>query len=223
MTSRATQKARARSARLAQARAAAARQQRRRRQRLLAGLGVAAVAAVAIGIAVVSASSNATHAASPSVVSEAGPPWQPRYDNLAARLTALHFPPNGDESFHIHALLHVYVDTKPVTVPANIGITTGIESPLHTHDTSGIIHIEAGQPYAFTLGGFFQVWGVKFTNNQLGDRRNTSASSVQVFVDGKPVADPVGYVLRNHDNIAVGYGPPGSFPTTPPTDALQGL
>ena len=177
----------------------------------------------AVGGAIAAGSSSGSHAASAGALSETSPPWSPNYDNLAYRLTALHFPPNGDESFHIHALLHVYVDGKPATVPANIGITTGIESPLHTHDTSGIIHIEAGQPYPFTLGQFFQAWGVRLNATQLGDRHDTPTSSVQVFVNGNPVPDPFGYVLRNKDNIAVGYGPQGSFPTTPPSDALQDL
>jgi hypothetical protein len=50
---------------------------------------------------------------------------------------------------HFHAHLDIFVDGKPVAVPADIGFSfapdgkpAGI-SALHTHDESGIIHIEA--------------------------------------------------------------------------------
>jgi hypothetical protein len=152
-------------------------------------------------------------------------PWQPEYDHLVERYTALNFPPNGNESYHIHALLHVYVQGQPVTVPANIGISAAaqLESPMHTHDTSGIIHIEAGQQFPFRLADFFAVWGVVFTNQQLGGYINSGQETVQVFVNGSHIADPSTYEIRSHDNIVVAYGRPGSFPTQPPTDALNGL
>jgi hypothetical protein len=60
---------------------------------------------------------------------------------------------------HFHAHLDVFVDGKPVVVPAYIGFSFAVTgqpngiSALHTHDESGIIHIEA--PVAgdtYTLG-----------------------------------------------------------------------
>src|SRR5919206_730756 len=35
------------------------------------------------------------------------PPWPPEYKHLQQRLEALNLPPVGDQSYHIHALLHV--------------------------------------------------------------------------------------------------------------------
>jgi hypothetical protein len=32
-------------------------------------------------------------------------------------------------------------------------------SPLHTHDTSGIIHVESPTVRSFTLGEFVDLWG----------------------------------------------------------------
>ncbi|GAC1398170.1 MAG: hypothetical protein NVSMB52_11720 [Chloroflexota bacterium] len=152
-------------------------------------------------------------------------PWQPEYDHLVERYRELNFPPNGDESYHIHALLHVYVQGQSVTVPANIGISAvdQLESPLHTHDTSGIIHIEAGQPFPFRLADIFAVWGVVFTDHQLVGYKNLGQKTVHVFVNGEHLVDPTHYEIRPHDNIVVAYGRPGSFPIQPPTDALQGL
>ena len=153
------------------------------------------------------------------------PPWPPEYKHLQQRLEALNLPPVGDESYHIHALLHVYVEGHRVSVPANIGIdlSEGIESSLHTHDTSGVIHMEAVHSYPFTLGEFFKVWGVRFSSSELGAYTNSGSKRVQVYVNGHPISDPASHVLKAHDNIVVAYGEPGSFPKKPSAAALKGL
>jgi hypothetical protein len=153
------------------------------------------------------------------------PPWPPEYEHLQQRLEALDLPPVGDESYHVHALLHVYVDGGAVTVPANIGIdlSQGIESSLHTHDTSGVIHMEAVHSYPFTLADFFEVWGVRFSSTQLGAYSDSGSKTVQVYVNGHQISDPTSYVLKADDNIVVAYGEPGSFPKNPSAAALEGL
>jgi hypothetical protein len=202
------------------------------------GYGVAGLLtlAVVIGIVVVitsggsSSSSSATNGNSVPPAAEVGvqttpPPWDPEYDHLSERLQALGLPGLNEQIFHIHALLHVYVNGKPVTVPANIGLKepTGPFSPIHTHDTSGIVHMEADQEYPFTIGEFFAVWGVKFSNDQLGPYKSKGDEKLSVYVNGKKVSDPVNYVMKDHDVISVGYGKPGSFPTNPPANFPSGL
>ena len=142
------------------------------------------------------------------------PPWEPEYDQLSDRLATLELPPTGNESFHIHAHLAVYVDGEPVTVPANIGFRD-FEVPMHTHDTRGVIHIEAAQPSpSFTLGAIFIVWGVKFTDTELGGYQAGNGKTVHVYVNGKKITDPASYVLRPHDDVVIGYGTADSFPHT---------
>ena len=152
------------------------------------------------------------------------PPWPPEYAHLQQRLKALNLPPVGNESYHIHALLHVYVNGKPVTVPANIGLyrAKGIVSPVHTHDPSGVIHMEASRPYPFTLGDFFTVWGVRFSATQLGAYTNGGGKRVWVYVNGKPIRYPRFYAMKAHDNIVTAYGTLGSFPKRPSAAALRG-
>jgi hypothetical protein len=110
----------------------------------------------------------------------------------------------------------VYVNGKRVPVPANIGIEPEATSlaPLHTHDASGVIHIESSEPYAFTLGQFFTVWGVKLTNTQLGSYLTGNGNVLTVYANGTPVSDAAAYVMKPHDDIVVGYGTPGSFPAS---------
>lgn len=61
---------------------------------------------------------------------------------------------------HIHQHLDLYVDGRKVPVPAGIGIHPAVEfAPLHTHDASGVIHVESPTVRTYTLGQFFAVWG----------------------------------------------------------------
>ena len=146
--------------------------------------------------------------------------WAPRHGSLATRVASLALPPESDTGFHIHVWLHVFVDGRPVPVPAGIGIDPagGFIAPLHTHDDSGIVHVESARPYPFTLGQLFAVWGVPFTRSALDGHPDPS-----VWVDGRRVPDGPRYVLRAHAGVVVAVGGHGSFPTTVPVRFPPGL
>lgn len=61
---------------------------------------------------------------------------------------------------HIHQHLDIIINGKTVTIPPDIGVTSGFISPIHTHDGSGIIHIESPVKKDFTLGQFFKEWNI---------------------------------------------------------------
>src|SRR3989304_3495456 len=48
---------------------------------------------------------------------------------------------------------------EPVPVPEATGIRDNCIFWLHTHDSTGLLHIEAPEQRAFTLGQFFAIWG----------------------------------------------------------------
>jgi hypothetical protein len=73
---------------------------------------------------------------------------------------------------HYHPLLLIYSSGQQQLLPADIGISTSETNPayacagggghvLHTHDGSGIIHVElpAVPSSSPTLGQFFMIWG----------------------------------------------------------------
>jgi hypothetical protein len=150
---------------------------------------------------------------------QTGPaPWLPEIKNLRARLKAINLPALGaeGEALHIHQHLDIFVNGKPVTVPAGIGINMDARfiSQLHTHDMSGVIHVESDQVRDFTLGQFFDVWGVRFTNDCIGGYCAKGNDKLRVFSDGKPISgDPRSLVLSTHQIIAVVYG---GVESTPP-------
>lgn len=150
--------------------------------------------------------------------------WMPETASLPERNAALQFPPMGQETYHIHTLLSIYIDGKKMPVPNGIGggQQVGFLSPVHTHDPSGAIHFEAAVDFPFTLGDIFAIWGVVLTEDQVGGYKNAGDKTVQVYVNGKEVADPAKYAVKDKDNIVVGYGKKDSFPKEPPADVLDG-
>lgn len=122
---------------------------------------------------------------------------------------------------HYHAHLDVVVDGKAVEVPPYLGfVVRGNKAlglaPLHTHDGSGVIHIENSVPATFVLGQVFVEWGVRFSGTCLGGYCTDSGHELAVFVNGKRYAgDPTRLVLTKHEEIAVEYAATGRMPTPP--------
>jgi hypothetical protein len=145
------------------------------------------------------------------------PAWRPDYAHLTQRLKLIGIPPGGKEKFHIHALLRIYVNGLLSPLPADIGIDSakGIESSMHTHDGSGIIHMEAPRPYPYTLGDFFSVWGVKLGPAQVGGLKGYGGNRLHFYLNGKPLSNPAARVLHKDDSVVIGYGPPNGYPHNP--------
>jgi hypothetical protein len=134
----------------------------------------------------------------------------------------------GGEQLQVH--YHAHVDVidastvatgQKVIVPAGIGFViqddkaTGI-TVLHTHDTSGVIHIESAKPKPFALGQVFTEWGVALSATQIGGLQANTADTVQVFVNGRKFAgDPATIQLKKHLEVALWYGPTGTTPKVP--------
>jgi hypothetical protein len=138
---------------------------------------------------------------------EAGPPpWPAELGQLRARLDAIGLPARAGTSLHTHQHLDVFVNGRRVIVPAGIGIGDGFHSPLHTHDASGVIHVESTTVRSYSLAEFFAVWGVRLTKTCLAGE--CGDGKLHFFVDGKPAVDPNLIVLTQHQEIAVALGPP---------------
>ena len=150
-----------------------------------------------------------------------GPPWTADGSKLQQRLRAIGLPALGaeGEALHIHQHLDVFVRGRRQTVPANIGIDPGghFLSPLHTHDTTGILHVESPTVESFSLGQFFAVWGVPLSSTRLGGLRAGGGRVLRAWVNGKAVrADPTRIVLDSHQEIVLAYGTPAQLPKKVP-------
>jgi hypothetical protein len=122
--------------------------------------------------------------------------------------------------YHIHVHLSVFVNGQQMQIPPGIGIpgaqgqqttgglfvTTGTCFYwLHTHVADGIIHIESPTKKVYTLGNFFDIWGIPLSTSQVGP----ASGSVTAFVDGQPyTGDPAAVPLTPHRQIQLDVGTP---------------
>ncbi|MBI3858731.1 MAG: hypothetical protein HY296_00610 [Thaumarchaeota archaeon] len=106
------------------------------------------------------------------------------YYVVAPTFTQFPFPCGEEGSYmHIHPYLRIVVDGQDVTVPGNIGLCSGGSfEPMHTHDSSGIIHIETSTYQNFTLGQFFSIWKATFhTANFNGSEHPVEFNSTDIL------------------------------------------
>jgi hypothetical protein len=187
--------------------------------------------------------SGTTVPAGPAPTPEKGAvPWPAPTNPIALTRKAGLTPETHEFVFlHVHAHLDVFVNGRAVTVPAAIGINIhdpavkripepngsfaygGISppcalpciSPLHTHDTTGILHTEAKQNEFNDLGQFFTEWNVRLDRRCVGGYCKPSAP-ITVYVDGDAYAgDPRQISLEDRREIAIVIGtPPVSIPSS---------
>lgn len=113
---------------------------------------------------------------------------------------------------HIHEHLDIVVNGKALNVPAEIGIGSDFISPMHTHDTTGVIHIESPIKKDFKLGQFFTEWGIGLDDSHIGNYKADQNNKLVAAVNGKQVTDIANYVLKAHDEIEIWYGPKTETP-----------
>jgi hypothetical protein len=126
---------------------------------------------------------------------------------------------NEQVLFHVHAHLAIYINGTPKLLPYGVGIVgpyqlqQTADGPfvaggskyywLHTHDESGIIHIESPQQRGFTLGNFFDIWHQPLSASQVGPATGT----VTAFLNGgKFTGNPRNLPLSAHAVLQLDIG-----------------
>jgi hypothetical protein len=76
---------------------------------------------------------------------------------------------------------------------------------VHTHDATGIIHVEPPTSVEVTLGELFDLWGQPLSSTGVAGYNG----NVTVFVDGKKYTDdPRDILFEAHQQIAIEVGTP---------------
>lgn len=127
---------------------------------------------------------------------------------------------------HYHAHLAILYHGTPVTVSANIGIPNNQSCIywLHTHDDTGVIHVEAPKAKAkdFTLGDFFKVWNEPLSQTQVTTIKLAPDDKLVTYIDGKRQPDgfdPNTIKITEHEQIVLEITPPLVDP--PPSYTFQ--
>jgi hypothetical protein len=107
---------------------------------------------------------------------------------------------------HIHpSITIVGSNGKHMPLTTDIGINSSLwkdhsldqfgmqgMSPLHTHDSSGTVHVESNAKRDYSLGQFMDVWG-----------GIDSSKIIKVTSDGSEVEDYVSHVFKDGERIIV--------------------
>jgi hypothetical protein len=171
--------------------------------------------APAAGPPVPGATTTTASAAAPGRQTPA--PWSAPTRNVSALIRRAGLPALPQEmlQYHIHSHLDVFVNGASQTVPPDLGIdrAAGVLSPLHTHDDTGIIHVENDKETDFTLGQLFIEWDVRLDSACVGSYCR-AATPVKYYVDGEEyTGDPTKIVFERHREIAIVVGtPPRDIP-----------
>jgi hypothetical protein len=138
------------------------------------------------------------------------PGAQPQGGGQGAMVDGIPTAATMSDNYHVHAFLGLYVNGQEVAIPDAIGMVdpfgdfdsnnpctggannfecyadgygqTGGFYYMHTHDASGMIHMEAPSPVChqpptyqppcnmsiFTFGNFLDIWGISLTPNNFG-------------------------------------------------------
>jgi len=202
-------------------------------------LAFALLAACGGGGTVAGRSTN-TPSCVPSSPSTGPAPWPAPCNPLdLARQASLTPTTHEFLAYHVHAHLDVFVNGSKVIVPAGIGINIndpavrhgpgpsygGISmcaqpciSPLHTHDTSGVLHTESEKSHPNTLGEFFVEWNVRLDTSCVGGYCSPQVP-IHVYINGLlGLGNPADQALQNLREIAIVIGtPPISIPSRFPS------
>jgi hypothetical protein len=141
-------------------------------------------------------------------------------DGIACENTAIHF--------HIHAHVTIFQNGTQVAFPIAVGLIKPVYSSggnialmpqppppggcfyhIHTHDRSGIIHLENTTTVTFTLGELFDIWGEPLTSSNIA---GVSGPTLVYIGTALFTGDPKTITLTSHEHITLEVGGPYVFP-----------
>ncbi len=108
-------------------------------------------------------------------------------------------------AFHIHADLEIYILGKKQVIPANAGIPKGCMHIIHTHDSSGELHVESPYYHRFYLKDFFTIWGKTFNRSCIFEYCVDEDHTLSFFVNGIKNDEYEDLPLRDGDKFQIIY------------------
>lgn len=121
------------------------------------------------------------------------------------------------------AHLAIFVNGEPRQVPAGIGVgaprTTSQTDAgpfvsgkcyywLNTRTYDGLVHVQPPTQASYTLGSFFDLWGLQLSSTQVGP----ASGALTVLVNGSPYSgDPRAVPLSSHAVIQLNVGTSVAF------------
>ena len=109
---------------------------------------------------------------------------------------------------HDHAVLKIFINGNEEPIPGNVGILTDICNEdgeemhaVHTHDSTGRLHIESNEDIDIPIGVFFDIWGHHFDETGIFEYRVNSTHELIMTVGGQQINLYDDYLLVNTSDI----------------------
>jgi hypothetical protein len=183
-----------------------AERKREEKRRRVTIISIAAAVVLVVGVIITYAvyANSQSQSQTRTIVNPSYPPVDNVYCDTQEQL-----------AFHIHAHVSIYINGQAVPLPAQIGIA-GDQSCLywlHTHDTTGVIHMEAPVNRSFVLSNFLDEWSTVFPT--LGYPSQLAQGGWQAYVNGKLYTGDFHKIpLVAHTLITLAYNSPHAVPDT---------
>ena len=152
-------------------------------------------------------------------------PWDANGNEAEERAEAIGLPPESPVVMHEHTNLQIFVHGERIAIPTEIGIDRSGSQPyvasLHTHEDSGTVHVESSVSRTFTLGEFFDIWGVRLTPSCMGGYCNDATNQLRVFVEGQDPPDGIDIrevALTDQQVVVIAFGTEDEIPDPIPTE-----
>jgi hypothetical protein len=118
------------------------------------------------------------------------------------------------ETFHVHSHVAIFKDGQWLAFPKLVGILPQCNYETHTHDNTGIIHIETPNLKTFTLGEVFDIWGMPLSSTNVAGITGNIAIYINDNGDVRRyMGDPRNIVLTSLRDITFQIG--STLPTLP--------
>src|SRR5438132_2299450 len=108
----------------------------------------------------------------------------------------------GPLAMHIHAEVQIFLDGQPLVIPANVGVFGLAAYPLHTHDSSGLVHIESPVVRDYSLQDLFAIWNTTAEGHAVLAMLD-AAPYLTVTDDGVVSTGLPLVTLHDHDRIVI--------------------
>ena len=113
---------------------------------------------------------------------------------------------------HFHPSLAIIIDGQPVLIPADVGIDSGASDAqsacmhvVHTHDTTGVLHVETKELSDVSLGLFFEFWDQEFSDTQILDHVINDSHELVMTVNGQASDAFEDLILVANQEIVIEY------------------
>ena len=108
-------------------------------------------------------------------------------------------------AMHIHPKVEISILGQIYPIPANIGVSENSMRVIHTHDSTGALHVEGPYVVDFYLRDFFTIWEKRFTEDCIFEYCVDANHELLFYVNGEQNDLYADMVLRDGDVLSIVY------------------